>query len=170
MEETGRIYAAAIMIPGCGQEEIAMKHPFKILINVLCHTGADKFLLSYVAFFFADAALIWLFEPTFTSYRTSLWYCYAVVSTAGFGDVVVTTAIPRILSVVLTAYSVLIIAIVTGVVVNYYTQMIEMKNKETLSSFLDRLERLPELSGEELESLSASVRHFRRTGKREPDA
>ena len=82
----------------------------------------------------------------------------------------VTTAIPRILSVVLTAYSVLIIAIVTGVVVNYYTQMIEMKNKETLSSFLDRLERLPELSGEELESLSASVRHFRRTGKREPDA
>lgn len=54
-----------------------------------------------------------------------------------------------------------VIAIVTGVVVNFYTQMVEMQRKETLIMFMDKLERLPELSKEELESISRKVREFR---------
>lgn len=54
-----------------------------------------------------------------------------------------------------------VIAIVTGVVVNFYTQMVEMQRKETLIMFMDKLERLPELSKEELESISRKVRELR---------
>ena len=140
-------------------------HTLRILRNILHNTAADKVLASYLVFVFVAAALIWLFEPTITTYGGALWYCYAVISTAGFGDVVVTTFIPMLLSVVLTAYSLLVIAIVTGVVVNFYTQMIELKNKETLSAFMDRLERLPELSAEELKDMSERVAHFRKTGE-----
>ncbi|MCI7448871.1 MAG: hypothetical protein MSD68_03980 [Blautia sp.] len=64
-------------------------------------------------------------------------------------------------SVLLTIYSLFVVAIATGVVVNFYTQMVEMQRKETLAMFMDQLERLPELSREELENISRKVRRFR---------
>jgi voltage-gated potassium channel len=39
--------------------------------------------------------------------------------------------------------------------------MVEMQRKETLAMFMDQLERLPELSREELENISRKVRQFR---------
>ena len=53
----------------------------------------------------------------------TLWYCYEVISTAGFGDVVAVTFIGKMCSVLLTIYSLFVVAIATGVVVNFYTQM-----------------------------------------------
>ena len=138
---------------------------FKILYNILRYTKADRIFLSYLVFVFLDAALIWVLEPTIATYSNALWYCYAVISTAGFGDVTVTAFMPKILSVELTAYSLLVMAIVTGVVVNFYTQMIEVKNKETLSAFLDKLEQLPNLSKEECRELSEQVKKFRAARK-----
>lgn len=44
----------------------------------------------------------------------------SVVTTIGFGDIVVVTTIGRILSVVLGLYGLFIIAIITSIVVNYY--------------------------------------------------
>lgn len=141
------------------------KNYTRVLGNILKNTGADRFLITYLIFVFADAALIMIFEPTIDSYGDALWYCYAVISTAGFGDVVVTTLIPRILSVLLTVYSIIIIAIVTGVVVNFYTQMINIRNKDTVVTFLNRIEHLPELNEEELKELAENVRKFRDTGR-----
>lgn len=51
--------------------------------------------------------------------------------------------------------------IVTGVVVNYYGQIVEMQRRETAMMFLDKLERLPELSKEDLEDISKRVQKFR---------
>ena len=141
---------------------IVKRQPFKVLWLVLKNTRADRILSSYLLFVFVDAALIWIFEPTIHTYRDALWYCYAVISTAGFGDVVVTRFIPKALSVLLTAYSLLALAILTGVVVNYYIQVIELRNKETLAAFMDRLERLPDLDTEELRQLSQQVKNFRK--------
>lgn len=137
----------------------------KILRNILHHTKADKVLVSFILFIFLDAFLIYLFEPTFPTYGDALWYCYAVISTAGFGDYVVTAFIPKILSVALTAYSLIALAIITGVVVNFYTQVQEMRDRDTMTAFMDRLENLPELTKEELHKISEDVRHFRKTGR-----
>ena len=45
--------------------------------------------------------------------------------------------------------------------VNYYGQIVEMQRRETAMMFLDKLERLPELSKEELEDISKRVKKFR---------
>ena len=134
----------------------------KIFWNILQHTKADRLLFSYFIFVFITAALIWVFDPTIKSLGNAMWYCYAVISTAGFGDVTVTTPIARILSVLLTFYSLVVLAIVTGVVVNYYNQTLEIRNKDTIAAFLDRLEDLPDLSKEELAEMSDQVRQFRK--------
>lgn len=51
-------------------------------------------------------------------------------------------------------------AMVPGVVVSYYMEYLKVREKETISVFLEKLERLPELSEEELEQLSRRVREF----------
>ena len=133
----------------------------KLLWIILKRTKATQIILGFVLFLFANAAVIQLVEPNINRYGDALWYCYAVISTAGFGDFVAVTFIAKICSVLLTIYAIFVIAIVTGVVVNFYTQMVEMQRKETLIMFMDKLERLPELSKEELESISRKVREFR---------
>ena len=133
----------------------------KLLWIILKRTKATQIILGFVLFLFANAAVIQLVEPNINRYGDALWYCYAVISTAGFGDFVTVTFIGKIYSVLLTIYAIFVIAIVTGVVVNFYTQMVEMQRKETLIMFMDKLERLPELSKEELESISRKVREFR---------
>lgn len=111
----------------------------KLLWIILKRTKATQILLGFVLFLFATAAVIQLAEPDINRYGDALWYCYAVISTAGFGDLVAVTFIGKICSVLLTIYALFVVAIATGVVVNFYTQMVEMQRKETLAMFMDKL-------------------------------
>lgn len=133
----------------------------RILWGILRHTHADRILLGFVLFLLADAAIIQIVEPDINRYGDALWYCYAVISTAGFGDIVAVTLIGKTCSVLLTIYTLFVVAIVTGVVVNFYTQLVELQRKETLTAFMDKLERLPELSKDELETISKNIKRYR---------
>ena len=133
----------------------------KILWGILRHTHADRILLGFVLFLLTDAAIIQIVEPDINRYGDALWYCYAVISTAGFGDIVAVTLIGKTCSVLLTIYTLFVVAIVTGVVVNFYTQLVELQRKETLAAFMDKLERLPELSKDELETISRNIKRYR---------
>lgn len=133
----------------------------RLLWGILKRTHADKIISGFVLFLFIIAAVILLVEPDIHRYGDALWYCYAVISTAGFGDLVATTLVGKICSVLLTLYALFVIAIATGVVVNYYTQLVELQKKETLALFMDQLEHLPELSREELENISEKVKKLR---------
>lgn len=133
----------------------------KLLWMILKRTKATQILSGYIVFLFASAAIIQLVEPYINRYGDALWYCYAVLSTAGFGDIVAMTFVGKLVSVLVTIYTIFVVAIVTGVVVNYYGQIVEMQRRETAMMFLDKLERLPELSKEELEDISKRVKKFR---------
>jgi voltage-gated potassium channel len=73
-------------------------------------------LISMIIFAF----LLVRIEPNINSFGDGLWYTFAVVTTIGFGDIVVVTLLGRILSVILGLYGLFIVAIITSVVVNYY--------------------------------------------------
>lgn len=133
----------------------------KILWMIQKRTHADQIIFGFVLFLLASAVIIQAAEPDIHRYVDALWYCYAVISTAGFGDIVAVTLIGRICSVLLTLYAIFVIAIVTGVVVNFYSQMVEMQHRETMAMFMDKLEHLPELSPEELADISEKVKKMR---------
>ena len=134
----------------------------KLLRRVLKQTGANRLLAGFLAFVLLCALFLRLFEPGVRTYGDALWYCYAVITTVGFGDIVVQTLPARVLSVVLSVYAVLVIAVITGVVVNYYNQLVALRQRDSLTAVLDRLERLPELSREELEELAGQIRNRQR--------
>lgn len=129
-----------------------------ILKGILKSTQTDKILISFVGFVFTAAFLIQIFDPNIDTYGNALWFCYAAITTIGFGDVTVVSPIAKIISVLLSIYAILVVAIVTGVVVNYYNQIIEIRQKDTMAAFVDKIQRLPELSNEELEEMSKKAR------------
>lgn len=133
----------------------------RIIKNLLIQTKASKILLTYLFFLLFAALIIQAAEPSITTYRDALWYCYEVISTTGFGDINMTTAVGKIMSVLITVYSLLVISVVTGIIVNYYNQIIQLRQKDTLVAFLDKIERLPELSPDELKEISKNVSRFR---------
>ena len=143
------------------REETGLKN-LRILRGILRDTGVTKIMVIFLAFVVACAFVVWLCEPGIRTFADGLWYCYAVVTTVGFGDIIVQTPVAKILSVILSVYAVIVIAILTGVIVNFFMKISRLKNKWSLDAVADKLEHLPELSKEELEELSQKVKEFRK--------
>ena len=122
--------------------------------------GSDKILSAYAALFVVSALIIWRWEPAVTCFSDGLWYCFAVATTVGFGDFTAATHIGRIVTVILSFYSIGVIAIITAILTSYYLDLAKVKASESAKEFLDELQRLPELSDEELSDLSERVRRF----------
>ena len=139
----------------------------KLLWMILKRTKATQILSGYIVFLFVSAAIIQLVEPDINRYGDALWYCYAVLSTAGFGDIVAMTFVGKLVSVLVTIYTIFVVAIVTGVVVNYYGQIVEMQRRETAMMFLDKLERLSIFLAWSEEKQRRTGRHLKK-GKKIP--
>lgn len=130
----------------------------KLLGRVFKRTRADRILYGYVAALLLAAVIIMQVEPGINNYGDSLWYCYTMGVTIGFGDIVATTVLGRVISVILSLYSLLLVGLIPGIVVNYYMAYIRVKEEEAMDNFLDKLEDLEHLSHEELARISAGVR------------
>ena len=132
----------------------------KTLWLVLKRTHFFESLAVYLLVFFAFAFIIYRREAVFETYGDSLWYCFELVTTVGFGELVAVTRIGRILSILLSVYSIGMIAIITSTVVTYH--QVKIKSQEdTITLFIYKLERLPELSKEELADISERIRRLR---------
>ena len=133
----------------------------KLLKDVLKKTHTYKIVLAFLAFFFLIALIIYVDDPTIHTYRQSVYYCFMIASSVGNGDVIVSTTLARVLTMILSIYSLFALAIITGVVVSYYNAYTQMQFKESIESFMEQLEQLPELSKEELAEISDKIKKFR---------
>ncbi|NQN88090.1 two pore domain potassium channel family protein [Streptococcus suis] len=98
-------------------------HRLRILWHILKVTGFATFLTSFVSFIFLAAGLLLWLEPDFTNYGDSFWYSFVTATTVGYGDMLVTTALGRIISIVLAIYGILFLGSLSGLVVSYYTEV-----------------------------------------------
>lgn len=133
----------------------------KILFKILKLFNIDKIVTSFIGFTFLAALGILLVEPTIHTYGDALWFCFTSVTTIGFGDYTAVTFLGRILIVVNALYGILVIALIPGILVSYFTEIMKMKADESIMVFLDKLEHLPELSTEELYELSIKAKERR---------
>lgn len=138
----------------------------KIIWKILKRTGAVKLLCGYISIFTAISIVLVLIEPNINSFGDSVWFCFNVMTTIGFGDLTAVTAIGRILVIVLSIYSILIIAVIPGILTSYYIESARLRANESVEKFLYDLERLPELSKQELTELSEKVKRFDKNKQR----
>lgn len=134
----------------------------RLLKMVFKQTGALQLLISYIIVFATVSVGVWIVEPHIDSLFDSVWYCFSVATTIGFGDITAVTFLGRAMSIFLSVCSVLIIAVVPGIITSYYIESTKLKANESSAKFIDDLEHLPELSKEELAQLSEKVKNFHR--------
>lgn len=140
------------------------KHPIlrnaRMLGNILRHTGFAHITAIFGVLFLFCSLMIWLADPGCLTFGDGMWFSFEAVSTIGFGDIEAAGPIARAATVVLSIFSVFYIALITGVVVNYCSNLIKARQKDTLANFVDSLEHLEEKTPEELAELSARVREY----------
>lgn len=129
-------------------------------IKILKHTGTLKMFFSFVIFLCLAAVVLMIAEPQIETVGDGIWYCFVSATTIGFGDIYVTTPIGRAVTILVALYGILMTAMVPGVVVSYYMEYLKIREKETISAFLEKLEKLPELSKEELQAVSEKIKKF----------
>lgn len=130
--------------------------------NVLKYTGTLKMFTSFLIFYCIASIILWLVEPDIKTIGDGFWYCFVAATTIGFGDIYAVTSIGRLVTILASIYAIVVTAMIPGVVVSYYMEYVKIREKETISLFLEKLEHLPELSQDELVTLSERVKKFNR--------
>ena len=130
----------------------------KIFCSILKRTHADKIVTGFGMYFLISALVIMLAEPGIHRYGESIWYCFSVITTIGFGDFTAVTVIGRTASIILGLYGVIVLAIIPGIVATYYMEVVNFKNGDSGEAFMYKLEHLDELFKDELKEISEKVK------------
>ena len=133
----------------------------KALGVVLKQTHFFETLCIYLIVFFGFAFMIYRHEAVFQTYGAALWYCFELVTTIGFGDLVAVTRLGKFLSILLSIYSIGMIAIITSTIVTYHQVKMKSQEDDAIALFMDKLERLPEHDKEELKEISEKIQQLR---------
>lgn len=108
--------------------EAFSKMQFGTLIKIIRKTYALEILLGLLFLILSFSFVFMAIEGM--KYTDALWYCFAVVTTIGFGDFTTLSTIGRILSVILGIYGIIVVAVITSVIVNFYNESKHHSKKE----------------------------------------
>lgn len=92
----------------------------RVLFKIIVSTFSLEVLFGLLTMIVCFSIILTSIEPNIESFPDALWYCFAVVTTIGFGDIVAVTPAGRILSVMLGIYGLIVVAVITSVIVNFY--------------------------------------------------
>ena len=93
-----------------------------VFVKIIFRTYALEILFGLIALMVALSLVLTVEEPTMTYFPNALWYCFTVVTTIGFGDFYATTLIGRLVTVVLGIYGIIVVAVITSIIVNFYNE------------------------------------------------
>ena len=126
-----------------GESKKVMR-PGKVFWKIIKRTNADKIVYGFLGYFCLCAFLIWMVEPGIPRLGDSVWYSFSVITSIGFG-----------------IYGAVVLAMIPGILVSYYMEIMQIRKNENINSFMYQLEHLDELSKEELKEVSEKVKNWK---------
>ena len=104
----------------------------KVLFKIVVRTYSLEVIFGLLTIMVAFSLVFMYYEPNIETFGDALWYSFAIVTTIGFGDITAETLIGRILSVILGVYGLVVVAILTSIIVNFYNETGGKKDGQTL--------------------------------------
>lgn len=106
----------------------------RIFWMVVKRCALDKAVIGFVILFLAGALFFMWREPEIESYQDAMWLLFVSCMTIGYGDYVVVTPIGRIIVVVATIYQLVLFALLTGVIIGNYQEILRYRKQEKVRS------------------------------------
>ena len=131
----------------------------ELLKKIIRKTYAGEILFGLLLLIIAFSLTLTTVEDGIASFGNALWYCFAIVTTIGFGDFAATTFLGRILSVILGVYGIVVVAIITSIIVNFYNEVKTVPDEEDQDLATDPTlgsDSSPEISDSQAESTENS--------------
>ena len=107
---------------------------FTILFKIVVKTFALEVLFGLLALMVASALVLMTVEAKMNTFGDALWYCFAIISTIGFGDLAAETLIGRLISVALGTYGIIAVAVITSIIVNLYNETSGKKDAKEIKN------------------------------------
>lgn len=126
---------------------------FRTLNSIIKGSGITPILLSLLSIMLVGALFLLIAEPEITSYGDALWLCFTTVTTIGYGDFYATTTIGRLVSAILAMYGIILIALITGISVNYFGEVRKLSSNQEVKKLVSGMKNLENLSREELSEI-----------------
>lgn len=95
---------------------------FKVLFKIIFRTYALEVILGLFTMIVACSLIFYFYESSMITFGDALWYSFAVVTTIGFGDFYAVTLMGRIATVLLGIYGIIVVAVITSIIVNFYNE------------------------------------------------
>ena len=103
----------------------------KVLTKIVVSTFSLEIIFGLLTMIVCFSIVLTSVEPAeagFATFPDALWYCFAVVTTIGFGDIVAVTPVGRIITVILGLYGLIVVAVLTSIIVNFYNETVGKKD------------------------------------------
>lgn len=95
----------------------------KVLFKIIVRTYALEIILGLVTLMVGSSIILMIYEKdTIKSFWDGLYHCFATVTTIGFGDFPMVTPIGRAITVILGIYGIVVVAVITSIIVNFYNE------------------------------------------------
>lgn len=91
-----------------------------VLNKIVRKTYAAEILFGMLMLIVAFSIVLPQFEEGIPTFSDALWYCFAIVTTIGFGDFTAATIPGRAISIILGCYGIIVVALITSIIVNFY--------------------------------------------------
>ena len=94
-----------------------------VISKIVRKTYTVEILLGLFLLMVAFSFVFVSYEDSMETIFDALWYCFAVVTTIGFGDLAAVTLVGRVLTVILGFYGIVVVALITSIIVNFYNEV-----------------------------------------------
>jgi len=102
-----------------------------LLKEIIQKTYAVEIIAGLGLMMVAFSYVLTFTDEVFKTFWDALWYCFAIVTTIGFGDLAATSALGRLLSVILGIYGIIVVALITSIIVNFYGELKKENHPES---------------------------------------
>ncbi len=134
-----------------------MRKQIKILKKILKFTNLDKALGTLAILLLISSILMWKIEPNINNMFDGLWWSVTTVTTVGYGDIIITTVIGKIVGMILMIYGILLLTLITGTIVTFASEIMKEDRKQTLQDLKFRIDNIHKLNEEELTLLQQDI-------------
>lgn len=137
-------------------KELKMRQ-FRILKKILKFTNLDKALYTLLILIAVSSLIVYKWETNVETIFDGFWWSLTTVTTVGYGDIIISTKVGRVVGVILMVYGVLLLSLITGTIVAYASEIMKIDRQNKFREVREKISKIEYLSKEELLELKESL-------------